>query len=286
MISLSPGIAQGTFDLLRLVAKTQLTFKQIAASFSHFGPMRSSEIIEFVQSNVWACPSDDGFASLTPTGARLIGLSGYEAMLRQTLLDHVDASKPAWVQAASYGRSRVLSFAGSGVAQVIVEAGLANDFSDDVVAFWDALSARASSIRDAAMTAIGRTGERLTIEHEKLRTGRTPKWVAINSNADGYDVLSVVDATDGRFLSIEVKTSTMGPSGHLHLTRNEWEMAQERLNHVFHLWDTKSAPPRLAKISVAEMSHHVASDSGNGRWEVTSIPFSVFGPFEPAALSL
>jgi hypothetical protein len=277
MISVSPGIALGSFDLLRLIEESQLTIPQIVGSFSHFSGIRSEEIVSFAQRTGWVQVSEAGVATPTPKGARLIALRGYEVRLRQALLDHIDASDPPWVQCATYGRSRVMSFAGSGVAQVIVEAGLANGYSEDVVEFWDSLAARARGMRDASLAEIGRRGERLTIAHEEARTGQKPKWIAINNNADGYDVLSVVDADDSRSLSIEVKTSTQGTSGSLWLTRNEWEMAQERMSHVFHLWDIGSAPPLLAKASVEDMARHVPSDMGCGHWDVVVIPFKAFG---------
>ena len=55
-------------------------------------------------------------------------------------------------------------------------------------------------------------------------------------------------------------------------------MAQERMAHLFHLWDVKSAPPKLAKVSVEEMSGHVPIDSGSGTWESVAIPFAAFAP--------
>lgn len=278
MTALSPGVAQGCLELLRLIERSKLTFGQIVASFSHFSSMRADSIVAFAQGTGWTRSSEEGLAILTPLGTRLVSLRAYEPMLRQALMDHIDAARPAWVQCATYGRSRVMSFAGGGVAQVMVEAGLASGYDDDVVAFWDALAARARGLRDASLADIGRKGERLTIRHEVIRTGRKPKWIAINNNADGYDVLSVVGAEDGRTLSIEVKTSAQGAAGEMNLTRNEWEMAQERMTHIFHLWDIRSDPPKLAKISVEEMAGHVPADAGYGRWETLSVPFKVFGP--------
>lgn len=278
MIAFTPGTAQGCFELLALVSRYSLSFGQIVASFSHFSAMRSADIVAFAQGTGWVQSSEEDLAALTPEGSRLLSLAGYEPMLRQALLDHIDASRPPWVQCATYGRSRVMSFAGAGVAQVIVEAGLANGFEDDVVAFWDALAARAHGLRNGSLSEIGRKGERLTIAHEEARTGQKPKWVAINNNADGYDVLSVVGGGDSRSLSIEVKTTTQGASGALNLTRNEWEMAQERFTHVFHLWDIQHEPPMLAKISVSDMAGHIPTNAGSGRWEVVSVPFRVFGP--------
>ena len=150
---------------------------------------------------------------LTPTGVRLQGLTGYEPMLRQALLDYIDVERPAWVQNSSFGRAKVIAFAGNQIGQVFVEAGLADGTDDEVVSFWDAMAAIARGQKIDRLTAIGRQGERLTIAHEEGRTGRKPKWVAIDNSEDGYDVLSVINMEDPRSLSIEVKSSTMGLSG-------------------------------------------------------------------------
>jgi hypothetical protein len=215
-------------------------------------------------------------AKLTPEGTRLMSLTGYEPMLRQALLDHIDAAHPPWVQCAASGRSRVMAYAGNGVVQLMVEAGLANGFEHEVVMFWDELAARARGLRSASLSHIGREGERLTIAHEESRTGAKPKWVAVNSNEDGYDVLSIVGNGDSRLLSIEVKASEQGIFGIMHLTRNEWEMAQERTSHLFHVWDIKNDPPRLAKVTVSEMEEHIPADNGSGVWNTVSIPISTF----------
>lgn len=285
MIALSPGLAQGSFEFIEIVSRSSLTLSQIASSFSHFGAMRSPDVVAFSQGTGWVATGEDGLAVLTPEGSRILALGGYEPRLRQALLDYIDATRPAWVQCAAYGRSKVMAFAGSGLAQIMVEAGLASGYDDEVVAFWDALAARARGLRDASLAEIGRKGERLTILHEEARTGLKPKWVAVNNNADGYDVLSVVGGGDSRSLSIEVKTSAQGVAGAVHLTRNEWEMAQERVTHVFHLWDIQRNPPMLAKVSVDQMATHVSADSGSGRWETLSVPFGVFHPmFEPQSL--
>lgn len=193
--------------------------------------------------------------------------------------DYIDVVLPPWVQNASFGRARVLSFAGSEIAQVFVEAGLAHGTDEGVVAFWDELAARARGQKSGRLTAIGRHGERLSLAYEENRTGQKPEWVAIENNADGYDVLSVVGSDNLRQLSIEVKTSTMGLAGSIHLTRNEWERALEGANHVFHLWDTcANVTPRLAVVEPQEMQTHIPTDLGSGSWESVAIPFATFGP--------
>ena len=151
-----------------------------------------------------------GIAKLTPSGARLQSLTGYEPMLRQTLLDDIDVERPSWVQSATFGRMKVIAFAGNQIGQVFVEAGLADGTDRDVVAFWDTIAAIGRGQKDTRLIEIGRNGERLTIAHEEWRTGSKPKWVAIDDNEDGYYVLSIVNKDDSRSLSIEVKSSTMG----------------------------------------------------------------------------
>lgn len=277
MTPFSPGLAQGCFDLLEIASRSALTFPQIRSAFAYLGNIPTSKVLATAQVLTWLHSTDAGIVEISPTGARILGLSGYEPKLRQALLDYIDLERPPWIQNASFGRARVLAFAGSEITQVFVEAGLAHGTDSDVVSFWDALAARARGQKADRLTAIGRRGEQLTIAHEASRTNQQPKWISIENNEDGYDVLSVVSPTDERPLSIEVKTSTMGMLGSLHLTRNEWERAETTENHLFHLWSIQSElKSTLAVIKPEEMQSHVPRDQGSGSWECVEIAFSVF----------
>lgn len=277
MIRLSPGVAQGCFELLSVILAHRLTFPELSASFSTFSGMSQKKVIEAAQELGWIHADDSGYAVVTKSGQAIIGGYAYEQRLRLAILDYVEVVRPAWVQAASHGRARLMAFAGVEIAQVFVEAGLAEGTSDAVVAFWDELAARARGLRDAKMNAVGRQGERLSIAYEYARTGVQPKWVAIESNADGYDVLSVVGKDNGKKLTIEVKASTVGLNGSLFLSRNEWERSLELRNHMFHLWDlSNSDSPALATIAVDQMGRHVPSDAGLGQWATVEVPFEAF----------
>lgn len=277
MLSFSPGLAQGCFDLLVLITRQRLSFAQLVASFSHFGSLPSAKVVETAQALAWIHSDEEQFAALTASGRRLTGIAGYEGQLRQALLDYIDSQHPSWIQNASFGRSRVLAFAGSQIAQVFVEAGLAGSITDDVVEFWDTLSARARGQRNERLTQIGRKGEKLTLEYERARTGIEPQWIAIENNADGYDVLSIVDRSTFQKLTIEVKTSSMGISGKFFLTRNEWDRANESAQHVFHLWDISSlSSPKVAVVSIEAMKRHVPVDCGQGAWESVDVPCRSF----------
>lgn len=277
MTAFSPGLAQGCFELLGITSRNALTFPQIHASFAYLGSLPVVKVIATAQGIGWLQANNEGIASITATGSRLLTLAGYAPMLRQALLDYITVERPPWIQNANYGRSRVIHFAGSEIAQVFVEAGLAQGIDDDVVAFWDAMAAMARGQKNDRQLEIGRQGERLSIAHELARTGQTPTWVAIDNNADGYDVLSIVDPGDKRPLSIEVKASTLGLSGSLHLTRNEWDRSQEVENHSFHLWALKPKNQNaLAVVAPSELRMHIPTDLGVGCWEVVQIPFAAF----------
>jgi hypothetical protein len=170
----------------------------------------------------------------------------------------------------------VLEYSPPEISQVCREAGLAAGTSADVVAFWDLLAARARGLHDVRLNETGRKGERLTLQHEEKRTGRKPLWIAIESNADGYDVLSRVSETDAARLCIEVKASTVGMAGSFYLTRHEWETVATLLQFAMHLWDLSNPVPRLAVVDIPQLAAHIPQDEGLGRWDCVCVPFSTF----------
>lgn len=280
---LSPGVAFGCIELLGAVSRQAVTV--FGAESLALGSVPSKDILHAALELRWIEPSADGLLVTTVKGTRAISAPDDTIKLRLLILDHIDVSDPPWTQLATHGRREVLLQAPKGISQVLVEAGLAYGCDSDTVAFWDTLAARARGIRAASLSETGRTGERLSIEVEHRRTGREPKWIALDSNADGYDVLSRVSMDDPRRLTIEVKTSAQGLSGLLHLTRNEWSLATESLNHVFHLWDIRSVPPRLAVLDTETFATHVPIDQGSGEWESAAIPFFAFEPhFSPSPI--
>ena len=276
MLRFSPGIAQGCHELLILAKKHPNPAPYFLSAFSTFGSIASEKIFSTAQAMRWVCTDDAGNIAPTVEGERLLHTSGYPALLRQMLLDFIDIERPSWVQSALSGRAKVLHFAGAEIGQIFVEALLADGVDSDTVAFWDTLAARARGLKDERQNQVGRLGERLTLDYETQRTGRTAKWISIESNEDGYDVLSVVSDSDSRKLSIEVKASSMGLHGAFYLTVNEWERAQETKTHAFHLWDVSKAPYALCVLDVEQVATHVPNDSGLGTWQTVQVPFAAF----------
>lgn len=277
MTALTPGLAQSAIELLRLLERRRLSTDDLLAGLRRISGIATNEALQLAQALNWLSVGADGVLTATAGGGRVAGIGSYELALRQVLLDFAELIRPEWIQNASHGRTRVLAFAGIGVAQTLIEAGVAGGTDDSVVEFWDALAARARGQRDFRLLSIGRSGERLTIAYEERRTGTVARWVALDSNDDGYDVLSVTAKGLHDPLTIEVKTSTIGMSGSIYITRREWSQAIDSPAHVFHLWDVKDAgAPRLAVVTTDEVERHISIDSGFGSWSETRVPFSAF----------
>ncbi len=135
----------------------------------------------------------------------------------------------------------------------------------------------ARGLHDVYLNETGRDGERLTLEFEKRRTGRSPRWIALDSNLDGYDVLSSVGPKDASALCIEVKASRSS-AGEFYLTRHEWDMAQTFETYTIHLWELRANVRRLAVVDLAMMATQIPVDCGSGRWDCVRVPFSSFAP--------
>lgn len=284
MTALSPGVLDSSFQMLGMFDRTGMTVRDFSMSFPRVGVCRTEDVMEFALGVSWMRPGDSGIVELTAGGRRILSIENHESRMKQSVLDYVEEFEPAWVQNATYGRRKVLDFVGADVRQVLFEAGLAAGHDRETVRFWDTLAAQARGQKDVSLAEIGRRGESLTIVRETTRTGREPKWVSVDNNADGYDVLSIVDADNPAKLSIEVKATTMGARGAFHITRNEWERALGAPFHCFHLWmlhgenDSESS---FAVIAPNEMTAHVPVNSGAGEWTSFEVPFSAFdGCFE------
>jgi hypothetical protein len=275
-MSLSPGLVHSCSDLLSLINRRAVSLTEIRASFTSIGVIPIENTIEYSQKMRWLSTNDIGLAEVTRGGHRLLSSEPIQGRMRQALLDVIEIERPFWIQNAIQGRRQVLDFVSNAIAQVFLEAGLVDGTSPDVVAFWDTLAQEARGQRNSTLLKIGRDGERLSIEYETIRTGRTPRWVAIDNNADGFDLLSVVSNTSTQKLSIEVKATTVGTSAVMHLSRNEWDYAISARTHVFHLWDIASPEPRLAVLQCADIGDHIPKDNKDGLWQEVTIPFNAF----------
>lgn len=275
MQPLSPGIAFGCIELLGAVKRNQLTPGGVHSL--SLGSVSSSAIYRACLDLSWLEVQPNGLLAVTVRGERAAAAANPQAGLRSMLIDFIEVAQPPWLQLVPYGRRETLLQAPPSIRQVFVEAGLAYGNDEDTVRFWDALAARARGLRDGVLTEIGRRGERLTLQYERNRTGVEPKWIALESASDGYDVLSRVSDSDNRRLTVEVKASERSVDyASFFITRNEWETALASLHHRFHIWLITPKGNQVAVLTVEEVRRHVPVECGAGEWQTLSIPCSVF----------
>ncbi len=124
------------------------------------------------------------------------------------------------------------------------QAELLDDEPDDVVvAWWDRVTGQVRLESDQQRLERARRAERLTIDAEKKRLSELgiklkPKWIGLDDNTAGYDVLSydpgIPEPTNKL---IEVKSTIASPLRFI-LTRGEWDKAKSiGSSYCFHIWD-------------------------------------------------
>jgi hypothetical protein len=282
-VFLTPSVAYGCIRLLSTVEQQQLNREEI--TLLNFGPVSTDEIIDRAVLLEWISQGPKGFFAITERGKTCLGLPNTEAQLRFLLRRYFSSRSDPWLQLAARGRHHVLIQSPPEILQLFHEAGLASGIDQETIDFWDGLAALIRGEQDKKNAETGRLGEKLTILHEAKRTGFEPRWMALESNEYGYDVLSRVSNTDQTHLKIETKHSTASvSSAKIHLTRFEWQTAKNSNNYNFHIWAASQRFFMLAVLTVAEVEPHIPTNNNGGLWESVEIPYNLFEfqtmPFE------
>lgn len=184
-----------------------------------------------------------------------------------------------WIRSVTLGRKKILSQVSRDGLQCFRAAQLADDYPNEyAVAWWDLLASDIRTVQDGGKLARGRGAERLTIEFERERLKKAgiadlPRWVSIDDNTAGFDVLSYDSGEFGPVnRMIEVKSSVASPLKY-HVSRNEWESAQKYGDaFYFYVWNMNTSPPQLYVKTVLDVRSHVPTDSGDGKWSSVLIP--------------
>jgi len=186
--------------------------------------------------------------------------------------------RPLWLLACVRGRAVARTSMPPGVRQCLNFAQVLGSLPDDeAVQWWDALVGAQRENSNLVLKERGREGERLTLHYEadRLRTlgiASKPRWMALDDEGLGYDVLSYDLTENGHLVNrmIEVKACS-GLRLEVYLTRGEWRLAEEAGEaYRFHVWHLPSQ--QLSQFSVAEIAPHVPHDQGLGAWQQVRIP--------------
>ncbi len=202
------------------------------------------------------------------------------ALWRTILAEYIDKSEPAWAQRIPSGRQEAYLFMNTEEQRCFDEAGLMKSIDPEVVDWWDAIAERIRAKKDASHLDIGREGERCTMLYEQHRTGTMPDWISIDSNVAGYDVLSRRASNSDENILIEAKSSSKPIAEAVcYITRHEWDIAMHKNNinrYFFYIWKLSPGGNMLAILNTAQMQSYIPIDSGGGKWENVSIPYSAF----------
>lgn len=274
-IFLTPSAAYGCINLLSLVEQQELSGQQLV--LLNLGPVSTVEIIEHAASLEWVAVGPKGFFAITERGKTCLSLPHVKSQLRFLLKEYFISRRDPWLQLARRGRLHVLLQSPPEILQLFHEAGLASGVDQETIDFWDELAALLRGEKDKRNAETGRLGEKLTMLFEARRTGLEPRWMALESNQYGYDVLSHISNTDDTPLKIETKCSIASvPSAKFHLTRFEWQIAEHSNNYNFHVWAASENSIMLAVLTVAEVAPHIPTNQNGGSWETVEIPYDLF----------
>ncbi|MDE0331233.1 MAG: DUF3883 domain-containing protein [Nitrospinae bacterium] len=198
--------------------------------------------------------------------------------LRLFAFEWIRIVEPRWLRFVPFGRERVRRALDSDHAQCFREAGLFDETpNDEAIEWWDRVAALIRGLSDIEKMKRARLAERLSFEHERRRIKdlgicQQPKWVSLEDNSLGYDILSYDRNAEGRIVArlVEVKSKL---SDSIFLTRNEWESAFGAAQRtVIHVWDLPME--RLQEYHPKEIEASIPLDQGGGVWQNVRINVS------------
>ncbi|WJY21577.1 DUF3883 domain-containing protein [Fontisubflavum oceani] len=279
---LSVGVLYSCQTFLKIVRDGTLNLDNFESSFRRIEVADGRAVLSLSQTCQWIRVTEQGRIGLTERGQTLVSYRAEAVCLREQILDVLSSSPPPWARRLTLGRFEALKVMPDDAQQCFRECELTDGFDDDTVTWWDQASETVRSERSKVNHQVGRNAERLSLKYEKDRTGKDPLWQAVQTNVAGYDVLSVVDATNADRLKIEVKGSRMGRrEAAFFLTRNEWRTATKSNAYQFHLWLIHEMPV-LFVVPSTELAAHVPEDRMEGLWETARFSFKDFTDYQVA----
>jgi hypothetical protein len=270
-LNLSVGVLYDCQKFIGLCETKAFRLEDVRQSFQHrYEAAPIGAVLDMIRAAGWIHFEDDGLLRLTDRGSQILECRNAVRALRIQLMDFIEFAKPTWCSLIPRGRQETLSFLPADARQCFNEAGLSDGYDEEVVAFWDRAANLSRGRTNDMLLEIGREGERLSIAFEVERTGKLPRWTAVDSNAAGYDLLSVVSREDPTPLKIEVKAVKRSGEKAFFLTRNEWNCATGYGKYVLHLWLLGEHPTPVLK-SPDELAKDIPTDNGAGAWQSVKV---------------
>ena len=270
-MNLSVGVLYDCQKFIALCETKTFALQDVRKSFQHrYEAAPIAAVLDMMRAASWVHFDDDGHLHLTDRGRRILDSRNPVVALRLQMMDFIELVRPTWASLIPRGRLETLSYLPEDTRQCFNEAQLSDGYDEDIVSFWDHAANISRGCSDDVLLQIGREGERLSIAYETKRTGKAPEWKAIDSNAAGYDLLSIVSREDPTPLKIEVKAAKRVDERGFFLTRREWSTALGFGKYVLHLWLLGSSPALVTKAP-EDLVQHIPVDNGQGAWQLVKI---------------
>ncbi len=201
---------------------------------------------------------------------------------RECVMAVMIGQMPTWAKLMTLGRGRFIkSLKGDeyrDIRSVFRESLLLEDPPTNAdVRWWDILTARVRLNNNIDRDIRSRLAEELSLRYEKdkleqLGIDTPPRWMAIEDNTVGYDVLSYRPSHESTAnLLIEVKSTIASPMRFI-ISRNEWNVADQAGDaYLFHVWDMKDQPILYIR-TVEQVRPHIPQDNEKGKWKDAEIP--------------
>ena len=276
MIRLSVAAIWSSHALLKRISEyTIQTAEDIY--IKNLSPVSIDTLMDLALTCRWIARDNDKFV-LSKQGTTLANTKEFSERARIILSDYVRYVTPAWARRIPFGRQEAFIFMTKDEQSCFYEAGLMDENPGKaVIEWWDQISSFLRRSEEDRKTEVGRIGEQLTILYEQKRTGRQPRWISLDSNLSGYDILSQQTKEDASTLLIEVKSSEKSIStADFYVSVNEWHTASNTENYMFYLWCFYGGKKQLAVVSPQQLSHFIPTNNKSGEWQTVRIPFASF----------
>jgi len=271
----SVGILYSVQEFLKFVKETPLNTADFKTVFPRFSATSPSLILEVAENSNWINIDMDSHVSVTSKGDTILTEPTMRDSLRMQLKHLIGDVKPSWSYLIHKGRKEAYQYFPADVQQCFKEAGLIDSYDEEVIKWWDILASMARGRQQDTQLEVGRLGERLSKEFETKRTGEEAVWKSIDSNLAGYDILSVISTNNDAPLRIEVKASTINSNMFtFFLSRNEWYVASNSPNYLFHLWKL-DGEPELYIVDKSDVAKSIPLNQGDGSWENVKIEVDI-----------
>ncbi|MNW51359.1 hypothetical protein D3C74_288430 [compost metagenome] len=274
-MSLSVGILYSAQSFLELVKENELSGADFPNIFTKFVVADARAVLYTTLECKWVVLKDNNLLKVTAKGDLILNAVQPYEKLRIQIADIIEVTRPSWAPLLCYGRLEAVKYFSEEVLQCFKEAYLLEGYEQKVIEWWDKLAIISKGLFEDVRLEIGRKGETLSRQYEKLRVGVNPHWQAVESNFSGYDLLSQINEKDNEKLKIEVKASTSKTENiSITITKLEWDVAKtSEKNYIFHIW--AFYPKReLFILTQKDMSTHIPINQGSGVWESVEIFFS------------